>query len=172
MNYSELMQTVFDAFYTCGKDFPQNLLYPILGRRENGLVVDRFIECRIERNRSNGAILHIEGPMSIYEHVENNELQSYFIGEEDYKSNADADIGVFSTINIDIENFKMSDFPQLYMAVRGFAFSNELDTNQCAILKKLVAFYTIIVEREIKPFYLNCGKEFFGWAHQLLDGNK
>lgn len=163
MNYNELTEKIFDAFYENDKDYPSNLFYPILAQSKDGIVFDKFIDCIVRRDKG-GRISEIKGPINICLHGVADK-QIIFLDP------IEADINIKEEIsNLVDESITITtgEFADLYMRLREFAFHKGISEEQINVVKKLLKFYDVICEKEIKEIYHKYGQSFFVWANSII----
>lgn len=163
MNYNELTEKIFDAFYGNDKDYPSNLFYPILTQSKEGIVFDQFINCIVRRDK-NGRISEIKGPIDICVHrVTDDQIEFLDLIEANNNSSEEAsnylDESVMVTLN---------EFADLYMSLREFAFQKDISEAQISVVKKMLKFYNEICEKEIKEIYHKYSQSFFAWANNII----
>lgn len=161
MNYTDLLNKVFGAFYDNGKDFPSSLLFPILTKDSNGDVVDMFMACQVKRNDI-GEIIDADMPENILVNVvKNNEMNFISIEPDNTQlSLTENCISRGDRIYIDVEEFKKA-----YMAVRDVAFYDMLTSNETSSLRTVINFYDKVSAPQIRKIYHAYGQDFFNWAY-------
>lgn len=164
MEYSELMCQVLDAFYKNGRDFPKDMLYPILRYDFNGNIVDMFVACNLVRNTVNGKVLKIERIKEIlFNGVKDKKVEFVDVGD----SKTD-DTFYFAKLDT---NVSIKDFTHLYMEIREFVFESKLTKEQKEKTKALLTIYENLFEDEVKGVYHKYGFDFYKWAYQIITEN-
>lgn len=160
MDYFELANKVIDSFYSNGKNFPKNLLYPILSKNAKDETVDVFLSCLIRRDRV-GNIIRFEGPTEIcFCSVKDGNIT--FDNEID---NLGCERYNFSYSSITVEAFLDS-----YMRIREIAFAETTTGEQKADIQNMISYYNAFCEEQIMNIYHVYGRQFFTWANaQLLN---
>ena len=161
MEYSELISKVFDSFYENDKDFPKDMLYPILRYDFNGDIVDMFIVCNIIRNSTNGRVEKIEKIEEIFFNGIETEKRE-FVSIEDNNIDFNFDFPK-STKNVSIK-----EFTSLYMKTREFVFNEKISYEQIETVKSLIAIYEDLFEEEVKKIYHKYGYDFYEWAYKVI----
>jgi hypothetical protein len=62
-------------------------------------------------------------------------------------------------------------YEELYVLVREFAFTNDLDAKQVSVLVEYMKTFDILVAVEMKPFYVALSPEFFALVTKALKPN-
>ena len=160
MEYSELICRVFDAFDENDKDFPNDIIFPILRYDFSGNIVDMFIACSPIRNLTNGQVEKIESIDDVlFYGVKNNSV--------DFVSLDEGEEAVFDFSKFKI-NDSSNDFTSLYMQAREFVFCENLTKEQKQILKSLISIYDDSNEEEVAKIYRKYGCDFYKWAYEVL----
>ncbi len=163
MNYNELSEKVFNAFYENDKDYPSNLFYPILTRSKEGIVFDQFINCIVRRDEK-GCISEIKGPIDICVHrVTDDQIEFLDLIEANNNSSEAVSNSLDESVTVTI-----NEFADLYMSLREFAFQKDISEAQISVVKKMLKFYNEICEKEIKKIYHKYSQSFFIWANEVI----
>lgn len=164
MNYTDLLNRVFNAFYDSGKDFPASLLLPILVKDLGGDVADMFMTCQVKRNDV-GDIIDADLPDEfLINNVKSNEINFISLEPDTSQLNlAETRISQEKSISIGLEEFKKE-----YMAVRDFVFYNMLTSDETNSLRTVVSFYDKVSAPIIKGIYHAYAQDFFNWAYKKI----
>lgn len=164
MNYTDLLNRVFNAFYDSGKDFPASLLLPILVKELGGDVADMFMTCQVKRNDV-GDIIDADLPDEfLINNVKSNEINFISLEPDISQLNvAETRISQEKSISIALEEFKKE-----YMAVRDFVFYNMLTSDETNSLRTVVSFYDKVSAPIIKRIYHAYAQDFFNWAYTKI----
>lgn len=160
MRYSELTERVLRDFFVEKKDYPQDLLYPILKYDTVGNVMDMFMVCALVRNED-GSICQIEEPSEFYM-LDSRTQQSRFIRNMNASDESDV------TERTEEADTSIEEFTSLYMSLRDFAFGEHLSGEQKEVLRKMVYIYDVLFEEKVRRLYHKYSCEFFLWAYRIL----
>ncbi len=160
MTYGELISRAFDVYYENGRNYPANLLYPVVSSNNEKVAVDIFMDCYVLRDQT-GKVIQIKEPLEI--------LSCTLDGKSAEFVNASTIDGNYwlASPKFDISS-SIDDFQELYMQVRQFVFMDCLSIEQLEALKKLLYIYDCLFEQELKDIYHRFGAKFFEWAYHVL----
>ena len=159
MDYCDLMSAILDAFFEQGMPYPSGLLYPILGLNNKKQAVDRFLVCMIERDEI-GNITYLSTPKIICENP-------IFVSEECTFIHLQSErVNICSTSQTPREQKSSIDIVlEAYMAVRDFAFKDNLSKGESALLRNMLELYSVFFETNIVKLYQTYSPEFYEWAN-------
>jgi hypothetical protein len=160
MTYGELIDFAFNAYYENGRNYPANLLYPIVSLNNDKIAVDIFMDCYVKRDQT-GKVFQIKEPLEILcctLDSKSAKFVSITTIQEDCQA-ACPKLNLSSSID---------DFQELYMQVREFAFMETLTIEQANLLQKLLFIYDCLFEPELRNIYHKFGGAFFRWAYHAV----